>query len=108
MVRLTTWAAAAAVSVAIAALACITPTGSQRIDAAIAAWSGSDTRQTQLAARKSDIDSERRATNDALRLLAADRDRLLTRVTSLERNLDDITGSIKSQTGTRALPEDAE
>lgn len=102
--RLTTWAALAAVSVAVAALACITPRGSQRIDAAIAAWSGADPRQAQLAARKSDIDSERRATNDALRLLAADRDRLLLRVSSLERNLDDVTGSIKSQAAARPLP----
>jgi hypothetical protein len=52
----------------------------------------------QVASRQQiEIENERRSLNEALRLLATDRDRLMTRVGSIERNLDDITGSIKSQ-----------
>jgi hypothetical protein len=36
---------------------------------------------------------------DAVRALTADRDRLAARVTTLERNLDDVTGSIPNRTG---------
>jgi hypothetical protein len=100
LVRLTTWATAAAVSVTVAALASLSPAGSQRVGGAIAAFSGGEPRQAtaQLAARPNDIESDRRSLNEALRLLASDRDRLLTRVGSIERNLDDITGSINRQT----------
>lgn len=103
LIRLTAWAVCAAVSVTLAVLACMTPSGTQRIDAAMAAWAGPDPHEAQLVARKTDID--RRAMNDALRTLATDRDRLLTRIASLERNLDDITGSIKNQVVARPLPD---
>jgi hypothetical protein len=105
ILRLTTWATAAAVAITVAALASMSPGGSQRVTTAVASWSGGDTRQrTQVAARTADIETDRRSLNEALRLLASDRDRLMTRVGSIERNLDDITGSIKSQNA-RPLPE---
>jgi SPOR domain len=106
LVRLTTWATAAAVALSLATLASFTTTGSQRAAAAIASLTGGsdETRQT-LAQRQAEIDKERRSLNEALRLLASDRDRLLTRVASLERNLDDITGSIKSQISDRPRAE---
>ena len=105
MVRLATWGAAAAVALALASLATLTPAGSQRIGTAVAALAGVDLRAQQLAARRTDMENDRRSLNDALRLLAADRDRLMARVSSVERNLDDITGSIKSQMSTRPMPE---
>lgn len=107
LVRLTSWATAAAMSLTVAALATLSPTGSQRVGVAIAALAGGETRQvaTQLASQQTDIDSERRSLNEAIRLLATDRDRLHNRVVSLERNLDDITGSIKSQIASRPMPE---
>ena len=105
IVRLTTWATAAAVAITIAALASQTTAGSQRIGTAIAALAGGET--SQPAARRADLENDRRSLNEALRLLAADRDRLLIRVSSLERNLDDITGSIKRQTTARAMPENS-
>jgi hypothetical protein len=106
-VRLTTWATAAAVALTIAALASLSPTGSQRIGVALAALTGGgESRQiAQLESRRADIENERRSLNEALRLLASDRDRLLTRVGSIERNLDDITGSIKSQNAPRPMPQ---
>jgi hypothetical protein len=106
LVRLTSWATAAAVAMTIAALTAISPGGSQRVSVAIAALTGGDAprARTQLAAQQAGIDSERRSLNEAIRLLAADRDQLHGRVVSLERNLEDITGSIKSQRNSRALP----
>jgi hypothetical protein len=49
------------------------------------------------ASPRSDLESETRRLNDAIRLLAADRDRLLTRVASIEHSLEDVTGSINGQ-----------
>jgi len=48
----------------------------------------------QVASRPFDPEVEARRLNEAVRILAADRDRLLARITVLERNLDDVTGSI--------------
>src|SRR5262249_48218763 len=100
LVWLTSWAAVAAVAVAIATLASFTTTGSHRLAVAMTNLARDETRQAQAApaARQAEIDNERRSLREALRVLAMDRDRLVTRVSSLERNLDDITGSIKSQT----------
>jgi hypothetical protein len=98
ILRLTSWATAATAALALAALASITPTGSERVNVAIAALTGGDARPaTPAVARKGELETDRRSLNEALRLLAADRDRLMTRITSLERNLEDITGSIKNQ-----------
>lgn len=98
ILRLTGWATAATVALTFATLAALSPTGSDRIAATLKSLGGGEPQQNmQLAARKAELETDRRSMNDALRLLAADRDRLLSRVASLERNLDDITGSIKSQ-----------
>jgi hypothetical protein len=106
IVRLTTWATAAAVALTAAVLASLTPAGSQRAGIALAGLAGGKPRQaTQLAAQRADLESDRRSLNEALRLLASDRDRLMARVGSIERNLDDITGSIKSRMSTPPMPE---
>lgn len=106
LVRLTSWATAAALALTVAALASLSATGSQRLGVAVAAFTGGETPQarTQLASRTTDIENERRRLNDAIRLLASDRDRLITRVGSIERNLDDITGSIARQPPTARPP----
>src|SRR6187402_284264 len=105
IVRLTSWATAASIAVALAVMASLTPAGSQRIGTAIAGLAGGGSAKSAQMARQADIDSDRRSLNEALRLLATDRDRLLTRVSSIERNLDDITGSIKSQMAARPRAE---
>lgn len=102
LARLTSWGVGAALALVLAVMTGLSPTGTQRANVALATWSGQGDALTQLAGariipRSSDSESETRRLNDAVRLLAADRDRLLTRVGSIERNLDDMTGSIKRQ-----------
>ena len=52
----------------------------------------------QSRSRQSDQEAEQRRLSEAIRLLAADRDRLLARLNTLERSLDDVTGSIAAPT----------
>jgi hypothetical protein len=103
LVRLTTWATTAAVALTVAALASLSSAGSERLTGALAALNSTPSRT--LAQQQAEIENQRRSLNEALRLLASDRDRLTTRVGSLERNLDDITGSIKRQVAARSLPD---
>src|SRR5205085_6420454 len=60
----------------------------------------------QLAGRF-DAELEARRLSEAVRVLAADRDRLLSRVAVLERNLDDVTGSIPANPPAAAAPKTA-
>jgi len=110
LIRLTTWGTTAAVALTLAVLSSVSTTGQQRAKVAVAAWSGdAEPRQitaAQLIPRPGDAESERRRLNEAIRLLAADRDRLLTRIGSIERNLDDMTGSINRQAAaSQPLPQ---
>ncbi len=111
LMRLTSWATAAAVSLTLAGLTTVTTTGAQRLGIAVASLSGDEPRQVALAQvtpRASDVEGENRRFNEAIRRLASDRDQILTRVGSIERNLDDITGSIKRQAGLSGpLPHDS-
>ncbi len=52
-------------------------------------------------------DAEQRRLSDAVRELSADRDRLQARLASLERNLDDVTGSIPPAAANPKPPETA-
>jgi hypothetical protein len=52
---------------------------------------------TLLAARATGDDAETKRLTEAVRKLTADRDRLATRVATLEQNLTDLTGSISRQ-----------
>lgn len=63
------------------------------------------TRGAQLAVRSFDPETEARRLNEAVRLLAADRDRLLSRISALERTHDDvITGSVPTSSIRPAAP----
>jgi hypothetical protein len=96
--RLATWATAAAVSLTLAGLAVVSTGGVQRKGVALATLTASDEpRRDAQIPRLTDIERERRQLNAAIRRLAADRDGLLARIASVERNLDDITGSIQRQ-----------
>jgi hypothetical protein len=97
--RIGIWAGLALVSVALAYLAARSETGTQRI-AGIFESKPAATRGKQLAERPFDAEIEARRLNEAVRLLAADRDRLLARINTLERGLDDVTGSVANPTGT--------
>lgn len=99
LIRLAVWASLAVVAMLTAFVSARTETGARRIAAvgsgeAPAAPRGA--RDVSLASRQLDQEAEQRRINDAIRSLTADRDRLLARLNTLERSLDDATGSIGS------------
>jgi hypothetical protein len=57
----------------------------------------SDARTARLDAHPAEMEPETQRLADAVRVLAADRDQLVARIGTLERNLEDITGTIKRQ-----------
>ena len=106
LTRLGIWVALATAAVFAAMLSARTETGVRRIATLL---TPADQRMpkapTQLASRPADQDAEQRRLTEAVRVLAADRDRLTARVATLERNLDDVTGSLPpAQAGPKAAP----
>ena len=99
LVRLGVWASLATVAVLVAVAAANTETGIRRIAGLLSTEAPDPARGARspaLATRSFDAELEARRLGEAVRVLAADRDRLLSRVAVLERNLDDVTGSIPS------------
>jgi len=99
------WAGIAAVALGVAALAAQSQTGTQRLavisgrdPGAMAQHPPAPSRQAEPAARPAEPDAETRRLAEAVRQLAADRDRLLGRIEALERSLD-VTGSIPRDDG---------
>ena len=94
LTRLGIWIALATMAVLTAVLTARTETGIRRIASLLTpAEPARTSKAPQLANRQFDQEAERRL-SDAIRALAADRDRLLARIGALERNLEDVTGSI--------------
>ena len=91
--RLGAWSGIAILCVAAAVVAAYTETGIRRLA------SGDS---PVIAGGVATSDSETRRLADVVRALAADRDRLAARVSALERNLDDVTGSIPGRPGSEA------
>lgn len=100
--RLGAWASLALVAVALAYLAARSETGTQRLAALTEPKPAPSARGAPMVERPFDAEIEARRLNEAVRLLAADRDRLLARINSLERSLDDVTGSIGNPAATPA------
>ncbi|MSO67520.1 MAG: hypothetical protein EXQ82_06865 [Pseudolabrys sp.] len=98
--RLSAWGGAAAPSLAALAITSQTERGSERLQYAIARAIQPETAvaKVDVAPRVIGIDRESLRLEAQLHVLAADRDRLMARIASLEHNLDDMTGSIKKQT----------
>ena len=90
--RLGAWSAITVLSVAAALISAYTETGAHRL-------AFGDGPVMPSAAPPSAPDLEARRLADAVRALSADRDRLAARISALERNLDDVTGSIPNWTG---------
>jgi hypothetical protein len=87
--RVGLWGGAAAACLLAVALATQTESGQGRLSSAFGTG--------QIAARQpapSDAEVEARRTADTIRRLTEDRDRMLARMTALERNYEDVTGSI--------------
>ena len=97
LIRFGAWTGLATLAVLVALIAARTETGVRRIATLISPEPPAATRSAkdlQLANRAFDQEAEQRRLSEAIRTLAADRDRLLARVTTLERGFEDVTGSI--------------
>ena len=105
LARLGVWIGLATVAVLTAVLTARTETGVRRIATLIspAPAQPEPVRSAkgpapQLANRQFDQEAEQRHLSEAIRTLAADRDRLLARLNTLERSVEDVTGSIAAPT----------
>ena len=95
--RLFGWGGTATVALAAAALASQTDTGSKRLQLAFALTSEPVQAVAQIPPRAAETEAETKRLAAQLLELAADRERLTKRIAVLERNLEDMTGSIKRQ-----------
>jgi hypothetical protein len=99
LVRLGVWIALATAAVLTAVLTARTETGIRRIATLMTPAPPESGRTakaptTQLATRQVEQEAEQRRLSETVRTLAADRDHLLARLGTLERNVEDMTGSI--------------
>ncbi|MDB5598963.1 MAG: hypothetical protein JWN71_1007 [Xanthobacteraceae bacterium] len=117
--KLALWGTAAAATLTVAVLVGMSDTGMRRMSFAVASWGKPDRPETRLAGtpaqpaapapvivqRDPEALAEARRLAETVKAMAADRDRLLTRLSALERNFEDVTGSIKREiSATRPLP----
>jgi hypothetical protein len=104
LARLGVWIGLATVAVLIAVLAARTEGGIRRIAGLLSPAPQEQPVRTAKGPtplpmqRQSDQEAEQRRLSEAIRLLAADRDRLLARINTLERSVEDVTGSIGAPT----------
>jgi hypothetical protein len=95
--RLSLWGGVTVLSVAAAILAAYSDSGSRRLALGTAATASEPADLSgQSSSRQMDAGESRRLA-ETVRILAADRDRLAARVSVLERNLGDVTGSIPAR-----------
>lgn len=96
--RLVGWAGAATLALAALALTLQTETGSERLQTAFAAPAPPQVvAKAELPQPAPEKDAETKRLELLVVALAADRERQSARIASLERNLEDMTGSIKQQ-----------
>lgn len=101
LLRLCAWGGGATLALAAVAITIRTDTGSQRLRETYAAFGNSAV--AAIPAREKD--AETRALEAQVRALIADRERMAARMASLERHLDDMTGSIQRQTASQATSQ---
>jgi hypothetical protein len=97
LIRFGAWTGLATLAVLVAVIAARTENGVRRIAALISSEppaAARNAKELQPATRAFDQEAEQRRLSEAIRMLAADRDRLLARVGTLERSVEDVTGSI--------------
>ena len=87
--NLTLWISSAAVAITLAVLAGRSQTGSERLAAIF------HPSHAQQAANKFDAETVTRQLADAMRVLVANEEQLRGRVSAVEHDLDDVTGSIR-------------
>jgi len=95
LARLGIWITVATLAVILVVFVARTESGIRRIATLLTPAEAARTSKVpQLASRPSDQEAEQRRLAEAVRALTADRDRLAARLTVIERNLDEVTGSI--------------
>jgi hypothetical protein len=94
--RLSLWGGVTLLSVAAAVLAAYSDTGSRRLALGSAATASEPPELAGQSSRQMDTGDARRLA-ETVRLLTADRERLAARVSALERNFEDVTGSIPTR-----------
>jgi hypothetical protein len=104
LTRVGVWIALATVAVLTVVLTARTETGIRRVAALIAPADPVPMAKAPVPNRQSDQEAEQRRLSETVRALAADRDRLLARLNALERNLEDVTGSIPPKTAAPSTP----
>jgi hypothetical protein len=112
LLRLAGWGIAASVAIAIAAVISHSSRGQQRLSIVAAAITGTATTKLVKAeppgaaqmARLAATESETRLLTEMVRSLNNDKDVLLARLSALEHNLEDVTGSIRRQATAPAPP----
>ena len=104
--RLCGWGGTAALALTALAVTTQTEIGNQRLQLALAAESPAarPTVVVEAPPRPPEPDAKTLALEAQVRALAADRDRLTVRIAGLERNLEDMTGSIKKQAALASQP----
>ena len=112
LTRLGVWIALATVAVLTAVLTARTETGVRRIATLLTPAPPETARAAkaptaQLASRQAEQDAEQRRLSEAVRALASDRDRFLARLSTLESNLEEVTGSIPPAAASSKAPSPA-
>jgi hypothetical protein len=100
LLRLGLWGTAATAALALTVLTAYSTTGSHRLQVALSGPTNegpSALPAVQTAGRAGEFERDTQRLSETVRALAADRDRLITRLATLERSLEDITGAIKRQ-----------
>jgi hypothetical protein len=107
LLRITAWGACAAIALGAAVMSGRTEVGAARAGAAFAALETAPKTivahpSNLLASGPSEADKKALELAETVRSLTADRDRLAEKVATLERSLDDLTGSIARDASARA------
>jgi hypothetical protein len=95
--RLFGWGSAATIALAAVALTSQTEAGGKRLQLALTFANVPERATAQIPPRAVETEAETKRLAAQVRDLAADRERLTARIALLERNLADMTGSIKQQ-----------
>src|SRR4051812_39876886 len=105
LARLGAWISLAMLAVVVVIFVARTESGIRRIAMLLApAEAERISKAPQLVNRSTGQEAEQRRLAEAVRNLTADRDRLAARLTVLERNLDEVTGSIPPKAAGQQSP----
>jgi len=112
LLRLAGWGGLAAAAVLLAVIAANSNGRFQRPGADLQSSRAAELAKAEAAkaaqlARLAATEDETRRLTEMVRALTADRERVVTRVSLLERKLDDVTGSIKQQAAAAPAPSPA-